>query len=130
MLFKLLALPVTLPAAGIKFCFQQVLNTAERELTDDEPVKEQLLLLTLKLEEGEISEDEYAEQEAVLHRRLREIRHYREQKIKQQLAARAAQAGAPGQTAGQTAEQTAGQGVRTANPRSAQIEIAGGMDSE
>jgi hypothetical protein len=109
MLFKLLGLPLTLPAAGIKFCFQQVLNAAERELYDDEPVKEQLLLLTLKLEEGEITEDEYAEQEAFLHRRLREIRAYREAQMKEQLAARHAQ--------------QAAQGVQTANPRTARIEL-------
>jgi hypothetical protein len=110
MLFKLLGLPLTLPAAGIKFCFQQVLNTAERELYDDEPVKEQLLLLTLKLEEGEITEDEYAEQEAFLHMRLREIRAYREAQMKEQLAARAAQ--------------QAAQGAQTANPHTARIELA------
>src|SRR5918996_2168357 len=90
MLFKLLALPVTLPAAGIKFCFKQVLNPAEKELTDDEPVKEALLLLTLKLEEGEIGEEEFAREEAVLHARLREIRAYREQKMKEMLAQRQA----------------------------------------
>ena len=112
MLFKLLALPVSLPAAGIKFCFQQLINTAEKELTDDEPVKEQLLLLTMKLEEGEISEEEFAEHEAVLHRRLREIRQYREQKMKEQLAARAAAQGAQG-------------GAKTADPRSARVEISG-----
>lgn len=111
MLFKLLALPISLPAAGIKFCFQQLLNTAEHELTDDEPVKEQLLLLTLKLEEGEIGEDEFAEQEAVLHRRLREIRQYREQKGQAQLAAmRAAQQA---------------KGVPVADSRGARVELSG-----
>jgi phage gp16-like protein len=110
MLFKLLGLPVTLPAAGIKFCLQQVVNTAERELYDDEPVKEQLLLLTLKLEEGEISEEEFAEQEAVLHRRLREIRQYREEKTRAALAARAAQGLDPRQP-------------QTARPLGARIEI-------
>ncbi|HEU5316180.1 MAG TPA: gas vesicle protein GvpG [Chloroflexota bacterium] len=90
MLFKLLGLPLTLPAAGIKFCFQQVLNTAEKELTDDEPVKEALLLLTLKLEEGEIGEEEFAREEAVLHARLREIKAYREAKMKEALAKRQA----------------------------------------
>jgi acyl carrier protein len=57
MLFKLLALPVSLPAAGIKFCFQQVLNAAEAELMDPAPVKEALLNLQLRLEESEITED-------------------------------------------------------------------------
>src|SRR6266536_3386761 len=87
MLFKLLGLPLTLPAAGIKFCFQQVLNAAEAELMDPAPVKEALLNLQLQLEEGEITEEEYVEAEAVLMRRLREIRSYREEKAKEQLAA-------------------------------------------
>src|SRR5919199_3502522 len=90
MLLKLLGLPLTLPAAGIKFCFQQVLNAAETELMDPAPVKEALLNLQLKLEEGEITEEEYVEHEAVLMRRLREIRAYREQKAKEQLARLAA----------------------------------------
>src|SRR6266542_4368533 len=93
MLFKLLALPVSLPAAGIKFCFQQVLNAAEAELMDSAPVKEALLNLQLQLEEGEITEDEYVGAEAVLMRRLREIRAYREEKAKEQLAKLAARHG-------------------------------------
>jgi hypothetical protein len=122
MLFKLLALPVTLPAAGIKFCFQQVLNTAEKELTDDEPVKEALLLLTLKLEEGEISEEEFAREEAVLHARLREIKAYREQKMKEVLAKRrAALAAQPPPPAGTP---------QTANPRSARIEVTSTFGQE
>lgn len=91
MLFKLLGLPFSLPAAGVKFCFQQVLNAAEAELMDPAPVKEALLNLQLQLEEGELSEEEYVEQEAVLMRRLREIRAYREQKAKEALAHLAAQ---------------------------------------
>jgi Gas vesicle protein G len=84
MLFKLLGLPVTLPAAGIKFCLQQVLNAAEAELGDPAPVKEELLNLQLQLEEGEITEEEYVEREAVLMRRLREIRAYRQRKAQEQ----------------------------------------------
>ncbi len=86
MLLKLLGLPVTLPAAGIKFCLQQVLNAAEAEMTDPAPVKEELLNLQLQLEEGEIGEEEYVEREAVLMRRLREIRAYREQRAREQRA--------------------------------------------
>ena len=37
-------------------------------------LREQLLLLQLRLEEGEIDEDDYAEQEAVLLARMRELR--------------------------------------------------------
>ncbi len=123
MLFKLLALPLTLPAAGIKFCFQQVLNTAEKELTDDEPVKEALLLLTLKLEEGEIGEEEFKREEAVLHARLREIKAYREQKMKELVAQRQADLAARGAAPAPAAAQTA-------NPRSARIEITSSFGQE
>ena len=87
MLFKLLGLPFTAPAAGMRFVFNTLLETAEAELMDDGPVKEELLLLQMRLEEGEIDEEEFAEREAVLFQRLREIRAYREQKYRDQLAA-------------------------------------------
>jgi hypothetical protein len=89
MLFKLLGLPVTLPAAGIKWVFKTVAEQAENEYYDDGPVKEALLLLNMQLEEGEITEEEFAEQEAVLFQRLREIRAYREERLREMLAERA-----------------------------------------
>ena len=82
MLLKLLSLPVSLPLAGFRFCLDQLVEAAEQELTDDGPVREALLLLSLQLEEGEISDDDYAEQEAVLIERLREIRAYKEQRVR------------------------------------------------
>jgi C4-type Zn-finger protein len=78
-LFKLLALPVTAPAAGIRYCIEKVVEFAEHEITDDEPVRMQLMELQLDLEEGRVSEDEYTEREGVLLARLREIREYRKQ---------------------------------------------------
>jgi hypothetical protein len=87
MLFKLLGLPLTLPAAGIRFALNQVLKAAEAEMMDDAPVKEALLLLQLRLEEGEIDEEEYVEHEAYLMQRLREVRAYREQHYRELLAA-------------------------------------------
>ena len=125
MLFKLLALPISLPAAGIKFCFQQVLNTAEKELTDDEPVKEALLLLTLKLEEGEISEEDFAREEALLHARLREIKAYREAKMKEVLLQRQAALAAQGI---QTAK--SGEPAQPASPKGARIEISSSFGQE
>ena len=89
-LFKLLALPITAPAAGIRYCIDKVVEFAEHELTDDEPVRVQLLELQLDLEEGRVTEEEYTERETVLLARLREVREYRKQ-----LAREAAQASAP-----------------------------------
>ncbi len=56
MLFKLLAAPVTLPVSGLRFILQQLLEMAERELRDEDRIRDELLLLQLRLEEGEISE--------------------------------------------------------------------------
>jgi Gas vesicle protein G len=78
-LFKLLALPITAPAAGIRYCIDKVVEYAEHEMNDDEPVREQLLELHVELEEGRVTEEEYAEREAVLLARLREIREQRTQ---------------------------------------------------
>ena len=82
-LFKLLALPITAPAAGIRYCIDKVVEFAEHELTDDEPVRVQLLELQLDLEEGRVTEEEYAEREAVLFARLREIREYQKERARE-----------------------------------------------
>ena len=74
MLFKLLGAPFTLPVAGLKFVLQQVADLADQELDDEPRLREQLLLLQVQLEDGDIDEDEFAEREADLLARLREIR--------------------------------------------------------
>jgi hypothetical protein len=86
-LFKLLALPITAPAAGIRYCIEKVVDYAEQQFTDDEPVREQLLELQIELEEGRVGEEEYAEREAVLLARLREIRELRKQMALEQAEA-------------------------------------------
>lgn len=77
---RLLLLPITGPAAGIRWVFKQVANVADEQMMDDSVVRDQLLELQMSLETGDISEEEYTEQEAVLMRRLREIRAYRERR--------------------------------------------------
>jgi hypothetical protein len=89
-LFRLLALPITAPVAGVRYCIEKVVEYAEHEMTDDEPIREQLLELELELEEGRVSEAEYAEREAVLLARLREVREQRRQRSRE-----AAEASAP-----------------------------------
>ena len=78
-LFKLLALPITAPAAGIKYCIDKVVEYAEYEANDEGLVREQLLELQIELEEGRVTEDEYAEREAVIFARMRELREQRTQ---------------------------------------------------
>jgi Gas vesicle protein G len=73
-LFKLLTAPLTLPIDGVKFVFRQVADLADQELYDEGTLREQLLLLQVQLEEGDIEEDEFVEQEAELLARLREIK--------------------------------------------------------
>ena len=62
-----------LPFSGFSFILRTLQRVAEDEYTDDRAVKEQLLELQLKLDSGEMTEDEYARQEAEIIRRLREI---------------------------------------------------------
>jgi Gas vesicle protein G len=80
MLFKLLGLPLTLPVSGMKFIFQQVADLADHELYDPSVVHEQLMLLQVQLEDGDIDEDEYVEREAELLARLREIKQRQQER--------------------------------------------------
>ena len=74
MLFKLLGAPITLPLAGMKFVLQQIADLVDQELNDEGTLREQLLLLQVQLEEGDIDEDDFAEREAELLARMREIK--------------------------------------------------------
>ena len=87
---KLLMLPYSLPAAGIKYCIRQVIDMAENEMQDDSVVKEELMLLNLQLEEGEIDEAEFRRLEAPLLVRFSEIRAYRRQRAEEDAAEREA----------------------------------------
>jgi len=57
---------------------QRLLEVAEQELMDIDRIHEELLLLQLRLDEGEIGEEEYLEAEAEIMQRLREARAYRQ----------------------------------------------------
>jgi hypothetical protein len=82
-LFKLLALPITAPVAGVRYCIEKVVEYAEHEANDDEPVREQLLELQIELEDGRVTEEEYVEREAVILARLREIRELRRERARE-----------------------------------------------
>jgi hypothetical protein len=77
-LSKVIFFPITGPVAGIRWSLNKVIQVAEEELTDDAPVKQDLMELQMKLELGDITDDEYVEREAVLMARLREVRAWRE----------------------------------------------------
>jgi gas vesicle protein GvpG len=82
-LFKLLALPLSVPVAGIRYCIEKVVEYAEYEANDDAPVRERLLELQIELEEGRVTEEEYVEREAVILARLREIRELRKEQARE-----------------------------------------------
>lgn len=64
-----------LPLDGMKFIFRTLGRMAEEQYTDDAPVKERLLELQVRLENGDISEKEYVKEEATILRELREIQN-------------------------------------------------------
>ena len=78
LLTNLLFFPVTGPVAGIKWSLGKVQGVVEEELTNDEPVKHELMELQMLLELGDIDDAEYVHREAALMVRLREIREWRE----------------------------------------------------
>jgi hypothetical protein len=79
LLKHLLFWPVTGPSFLTRFSLSKVSDTVREELTDDAAVKEELLSLQMRLELGDIDDDEYVALEAELMQRLRDVRHWREQ---------------------------------------------------
>ena len=90
---KLLTLPYSLPAAGIKYCFSKVIEMAEQEMTDETPVKEALILLNMRYEDGEIDEAEFRRQEAPLVAQFSAIRAYRKQLAQEERAGAQSESG-------------------------------------
>lgn len=78
LLKHLLFWPVTGPSFLTRFSLGQVDDVVRRELTDDEPIKAELLEAQMALEMGDIDDDEYLRREADLMVRLREVREWRE----------------------------------------------------
>jgi hypothetical protein len=59
---------------GIKFTLEKVLQVAEQELENPEALQQQLLEAQMQLEEGEIDEDTFAQIEADVFARIRELK--------------------------------------------------------
>jgi gas vesicle protein GvpG len=75
---NVLFFPVTGPVAGIKWALSKVQRVVEEELTDDTPVKQELMELEMQREIGDITDAEYLVREGALMQRLREVRQWRE----------------------------------------------------
>jgi hypothetical protein len=64
----------TVLIGGLRFVFDKIAAAVDTELNDDTHLREQLLAGQMRLDLGEISEQEYADLEADLHQRLRELK--------------------------------------------------------
>jgi Gas vesicle protein G len=75
----LLFWPITGPKFLFDFSMDKVHGVVRDELTDDTPIKAELMELQLLLELGDIDDEEYVRREQALMQRLREIREWREE---------------------------------------------------
>ena len=78
LLTNILLAPFMGPVWGTRWTLEKVDRVVRDELTDDTPIKEELMELQLKLEMGEIDDAEYTRREGELMQRLREVREWRE----------------------------------------------------
>ncbi len=62
------------PISGFKFVLRTLARVAEEQWTDETPLKERLLELQERLESGEITEEEYVQEEASILAELRDVR--------------------------------------------------------
>jgi hypothetical protein len=81
--FDLLTSPVLGPMRGVHWLARKVTEEAERQYLDQDRVRTQLLELQMRLEMGEIAEEEYAEQERVLVEQLNAIREAKAERSRQ-----------------------------------------------
>jgi hypothetical protein len=78
LLTNILLAPFLSPVWGTRWTLEKIDRVVREELTDDTPIKEDLMALQMQLEMGEIDDAEYVRREAELMQRLREVREWRE----------------------------------------------------
>ncbi len=88
LLDDILLLPIKGPIAGFRWIMNTIQKLADEELMNDQPWKERLIELQMRLELGEISEEDYGREEAVVFQALRDIRARREEIARQMAAGR------------------------------------------
>jgi len=96
LLDDILLLPITGPIAGFKWVMNTIQKMADEELMNDQPWKERLIELQMRLEIGEISEEDYVVEEAVVFQALRDIRARKEEIARQMAADRGEEEGGIG----------------------------------
>jgi len=88
LLDDILLLPLRIPVAGFNWVMKQIQTMANEELLNDQPWKERLIELQMMLEVGDLSEEDYAREEAQVFAALRDIRARREEIARQYAAPR------------------------------------------
>lgn len=86
LLDDLLLLPIKGPIAGFRWVMSTIQKMADEELMNDQPWKERLIELQMRLELGEITEEQYVVEEAEVFQALRDIRA-RKEAIARQMSA-------------------------------------------
>lgn len=81
--FDILTAPVLGPIRGVCWLAGKLSDIAEGELLDEDRVRGELLELQMRLEMGEVTDDEYAEQEKILMERLKDIREAKSERVQQ-----------------------------------------------
>lgn len=79
LLSSILLGPFLGPVWGTRWTLDKVERAVKEELTDDSEVKNDFMNLQLKLESGEIDDDEYLVREQEIMTRLRAVREWREE---------------------------------------------------
>jgi hypothetical protein len=79
LLTNILLSPFLGPIWGTRWTLDKVDRVVREELTDDTPIKEDLMKLQLQLEMGEIDDAEYVRRESEIMQQLRQVREWREQ---------------------------------------------------
>jgi hypothetical protein len=72
----LLLLPITGPVRGFRFMLERLRDEAESVLRDEGRAFAELIDLSMRHNAGQLSDDEYVQQEAELLERLTSIREY------------------------------------------------------
>lgn len=69
----------SLLAGGLRFVLDKIAAAADQELNDAAALREQLLAAQMRVELGEMSEEEFSALETAVFARLRELREGRQQ---------------------------------------------------
>ena len=96
LLDDILLLPIKGPIAGFRWIMSTIQKMADEELMNDQPWKERLIELQMRLELGELTEEEYAREEAEVFQALRDIRARKEEMARQYAADRGEEEGGVG----------------------------------